>query len=184
MKTLHKFGYLFALLSVGALFACNQTEEDDNTVVNDSPFVGTWNVTDWKIQSTVEMLDSMGNVIRTFDPTVTSSNTQNDKIDFKADYTALRTYDAETGPRLDAFKWNDLGEDLVLYSFQTYEKTAIDTFSVKHAGSTVTLNTMRKNKTRVEIEEEFNDTVNDTIFMVSKFYDGNIYHDITITLDK
>lgn len=185
MKTMHKFGYLFAIVAVSSLFACNGNEIEDEKVVNDSPFVGTWNVKDWNIGVTYEVLDSLNQPTgQKREGTVVISPTTNDVIEFKEDYTALRSYNQDNGPRLDAYKWKDLGEELVLTSFQTYQKTAIDTFAVKKSGSEVVLTAQRKAKAVIKLPEDYYDVENDTTYTVFKNYNADEYTDITVTLAK
>ena len=86
MKKTIRFGYLFALLAVSALFACNQNEDVNNTVVNDSPFVGTWKLKSMATSEKLELLDSLGRVFETIDPWRQNNETYADAtIEFKED---------------------------------------------------------------------------------------------------
>ena len=185
MKKTVKIGYLFALLTISALFACNQNEDDNNEVVNDSQFVGTWNLKSIATSTKMELLDTLSKVKETIDPFDQTTNTYpKATIEFKEDYTALsiiRDGDAiETG----AYKWEDLGQKFVLKTYATYEKVAIDTFDIAKNGNAVTLKTIRKNNGTYTRDEDFYDAENDTTYAVPRTYNVNLYTTVTINIDK
>jgi len=184
MKKTIRFGYLFALLAVSALFACNQNEEDDNIVVNDSPFVGTWNLKSMATSNKVELLDSLGKVFETLDP-YAQTNVAYPKatIEFKEDYTALSIIRDGDDITTGAYKWEDLGEKMVLKSYATYQKVQIDTFDISKSGNAVTFKTLRKSKSKFNKEEivQVNDSTQETEI---KTYDSNVYTTVTINIDK
>jgi len=184
MKKTIRFGYLFALLAVSALFACNQNEEDDNIVVNDSPFVGTWNLKSMATSNKVELLDSLGKVFETLDPYAPTNEVYpKATIEFKEDYTALSIIRDGDDITTGAYKWEDLGEKMVLKSYATYQKVQIDTFDISKSGNAVTFKTLRKSKSKFNKEEivQVNDSTQETEI---KTYDSNVYTTVTINIDK
>ena len=184
MKKTIRFGYLFALLAVSALFACNQNEDVNNTVVNDSPFVGTWKLKSMATSEKLELLDSLGRVFEAIDPWRQNNETYADAtIEFKEDYTALSIIRDGDAISTGAYKWKDLGEKLELKSYATYQKVQIDTFSIAKSGNAVTLKTLRKDKGTLFRDEivQVDDTTTTT---VSRRYDVNHFTDVTINIDK
>lgn len=185
MKKTIRFGYLFALLAISALFACNQNEEEENTIVNDSEFVGTWKLKSMGTSMKVELLDTLGKVSETIDPFTQNTDTYaNATIEFKEDWTALsiiRDGDAiETG----AYRWEDLGQQFVLKTYATYQKVQIDTFDISKSGNAVTFKTIRKGDGRLTRDEDFYDAENDTTYQVPRSYDIKTYTTVTINIDK
>ena len=185
MKKTIRFGYLFALLVVSALFACNQNEDEDNTKVNDSQFVGTWKLKSMATRVKVELLDTLGKVTEPIDPlSEETENYANATIEFKEDWTALsiiRDGDAiETG----AYKWEDLGQKFVLKTYATYQKVQTDTFDITKNGSAVTFKTIRKSDGTFVRDEDYYDAENDTTYQVPRSYNVNAYTTITINIDK
>lgn len=184
MKKTIRFGYLFALLAVSALFACNQNENEDNTIVNDSPFVGTWKLKSMVTNEKLELLDSLGKVIETIDPWKQNNEAySNATIEFKDDWTALSIIRDGDAINTGAYKWNDLGDKLELKTYATYQKVQIDTFSIAKSGNAVTLKTLRKDKGTYLRDEtiQVDDTTTTT---VSRRYDINHFTGITINIDK
>ena len=184
MKKTIKFGYLFALLAVSALFACNQNEEEENTVVNNSEFVGTWNLKSIATTTKIELLDSLSKVIETIDPLVQVNNTYSKAtIEFKEDYTALSVIRDNDAIVTGAYKWEDLGQKFVLKTYATYQKVQTDTFDITKNGNTVTFKTLSKTDgtyTRDEIIQVDDTTTN----VVPRTYNVNRYTTVTINIDK
>ena len=185
MKKTIRFGYLFALLVVSALCACNQNEEEENTIVNDSEFVGKWKLKSMDTNMKVELLDTLGKVTETIDPfTETNDTYANATIEFKEDWTALsiiRDGDAiETG----AYKWEDLGQKFVLKTYATYHKVQIDTFDITKSGTAVTFKTLRKGDGTLTRDEDYYDAENDTTYQVPRSYNIKTYTTVTINIDK
>jgi len=184
MKKTIKFGYLLALLVVPALFACNPDDENENEVVNDSAFVGTWKLKSMDISTKIEVLDSLGKVTETIDPWSHENPTYtNATIEFKEDYTALSVIRDGDAITTGAYKWEDLGEQLVLKSYTTYEKVQTDTFAVAKSGTAVTLKTQRKEKTIFQRGEtvQVDDSTTTT---VTRRYNANLFTNVTINIDK
>ena len=185
MKKTVKFGYIFAILVASALFACNQNEEENNEVVNDSPFVGTWNLKSMATSTKAELLDTLSKVIETIDPLYQSNETYSKAtIEFKEDYTALSIIREGDVIETGAYKWEDLGQKLVLKSFATYHKVEIDTFDIAKSGSAVTLKTIRKSDGTYTRDEDFYDEENDTTYAVPHTYNANFFTTVTINFDK
>jgi len=184
MKKTIRFGYLFALLAVSALFACNQEEEEDNVVVNDSEFVGTWKLKSINTSTKVELLDSLGNVFETLDPFSQTNDAYSDAtIEFKEDYTALSVIRDGDAITTGGYKWEDLGEKMILKTFATYQKVQIDTFDIAKSGTAVTLKALRKQKA-THYRDEIIQVDDTTTATVTRQYNSNYYTNITISIDK
>ena len=129
MKKTIRFGYLFALLVVSALCACNQNEEEENTIVNDSEFVGKWKLKSMDTNMKVELLDTLGKVTETIDSfTQTNDAYANATIEFKEDWTALSIIRDGDAITTGAYRWEDLGQKFVLKTYATYHKVQIEAF--------------------------------------------------------
>lgn len=185
MKKTFRFGYLFALIAVTALFACNQNEEEDNTVVNDSAFVGTWKLKSVDKSTKAELLDTLGKVTETIDPYMHENETYaNATIEFKEDWTALSIIRDGNTIETGAYKWEDLGQQFVLKTYATYQKVQIDTFDISRSGSAVTFKTIRKDDIKLTRNEDFYDEENDTTYQIPRTYDAKTYTTVTINIDK
>lgn len=185
MKKTFRFGYLFALIAVTALFACNQNEEEENTIVNNSEFVGTWKLKNIGSSMKVELLDTLGKVTETIDPYTQKNDTYaNATIEFKEDWTALSIIRDGNAIETGAYKWEDLGQQFVLKTYATYQKVQIDTFDISKSGNAVTFKTIRKDDIKLTRDEDFYDAENDTTYQVSRTYDAKTYTTVTINIDK
>lgn len=187
MKRTYRFGYLFALVAVAALFACNEDEEENNVVVNDSQFVGNWNLKSTQDIQIWEVLDSAGNVIKTLDPFVTGESYNNAVIKFFTNYTATSIINKENGEKsLGSYRWEDLKDDkkFVLNTYTTYNKVQIDTFDVVRNGNTVEFSkNYQSNGGYAENELVYDEELDSTI-LVRKQYDAIIKGTTKITIDK
>lgn len=182
------FGYLFAILAVSAFFACNDENEDDNKVVNDSQFVGVWKMKSLTTSTRAELLDSVGvNVIKTTDVLKSSNQVFTDAtIEFKEDYTALSIIRDGGNILTGGYKWADLNDKLAFHTYTTYEKVVLDTMNINKSGNTITLTTTRKKSDNYT--ETFEETVEeeDTTYIVtrSKTYPARMLTDVTIVIEK
>lgn len=189
MKKTYRFGYLFALLAVFGLFACNENGEEEEVVVNDSPFVGVWNLNTSTTAVTYDLLDSLNNVIGKRDlPTETQyyKNAPIHSFEFKTDYTALaQVGDLSEGPFTTmAYLWEDLGDKLVMRTLNTYEKPFNDTMNIVKNGNAVTLTTTRKSNANFSEDVDFYDEELDSTYQIKKSYPAIKYTNITIDIDK
>lgn len=191
MKKTYRFGYLFALLAVCGLFACNENGGEEEVVVNDSPFVGVWNLNTSTVAVTYDLLDSLDNVIGKRELPVETEYYKNASIntlEFKKDYTALAQVgyeDPKVGPFTTmAYLWQDLGDKLVLRTLNTYEKPYSDTMNIAKNGNAVTLTTTRKADATFKEQVDFYDEELDSTYQVEKSYFAIKYTNITIDIDK
>ena len=189
MKKTYRFGYLFALLAVFGLFACNDNGNEEEIEVNDSPFVGVWNLNTSKIAVTYDLLDSVENVIGKRELPVETEwykNAPIHSLEFKADYTAL----AQVGEMNDGpfttmvYLWKDLGDKLIMRTLNTYEKPVSDTMDIAKSGNAVTLTTTRKSNATFKEEVDFFDEELDSTYQIEKRYPAIKYTTITIDIDK
>lgn len=189
MKKTYRFGYLFALLAVFGLFACNENGEEEDVNVNDSPFVGVWNLNTSSVAVTYDLLDSLENVIGKRElPAETEyyKNAPTHSIEFKENYTALaQVGEINDGPFTTmVYLWEDLGDKLVLRTVNTYEKPISDTMNIAKSGNAVTLTTTRKSKATFSEPVDFYDEELDSTYQVTKRYPAIKYYNITIDIDK
>ena len=186
MKKTYRFGYLFALLAVFGLFACNENGNDDEDIkVNDSAFVGVWNLKSYTTQLSYDLLDSLDNVFRKVVNEPQQTTFDDATIEFMEDYTALSIINGDDGSvTTGSYLWEDLDESLVLRSLYTYQKAVSDTMHIAKSGNAVTLTTTRKANGGYTEKVDYYDEELDSTYQVSKSYNAILYTDITIALDK
>jgi hypothetical protein len=185
MKKAYRFGFLFALLTVFGLFACNENSEEEEIIVNDSPFVGVWNLKSSALGISYDLLDSLDNVIGKRELPIEKETFDNATLEFKENYTALGIINGENGSiNTSVYLWEDLGNKLVLRTVNTYEKPIADTMNIAKSDNAVTLTTTRKYRSSFEELIDFYDEELDSTYQVTKRYPAIQNFDITIDIEK
>lgn len=189
MKKTYRILSLFALVAIFGLFACNDNSEEEQEEINDSPFVGAWNLKSYNTTQDIELLDSIGNVYKTLkDQNAVSTDYSNATIEFFKNYTAESIIQEGELYTVNAYQWKDLGNQLVLNSLFTYQDAQLDTMNIARSGNAITLTTTRKSAGNYteKWDEEYYDIELDSTYEVSKSktYKSRIYTNITINIDK